>query len=60
MSRQTTPWCPRNLFHCEANGPLGRFGDYVWADTKAEAEMEFYREHGVFPTFVQRDKGRRK
>jgi hypothetical protein len=47
----------RWLYHCLANGPLGRFGDYVWADTKAEAEVEFHRIHGVYPTWLQRKKG---
>jgi hypothetical protein len=46
-----------SLYHCLANSPLGRFGAYVYANSRAEAEMEFFREHGVFPTFVER-KGR--
>jgi hypothetical protein len=50
----------RWLYHCTANSPIGQFGGWVWADSKAGAEMEFYREHGVFPTFVQRDKRGRK
>lgn len=42
-----------NLYHCLANGIFGRFGDYIWAATRAAAEKEFYALHGTWPTFVQ-------
>lgn len=41
------------LYHCLANGAFGRFGDYIWADTRAAAEVEFYRQHGAWPSLVQ-------
>jgi hypothetical protein len=53
--KNATPWCPRNLFHCEANGILGgRFGDYIWAANRSEAIQEFERQHGVLPSVVKR------
>jgi hypothetical protein len=45
----------RNLFHCIANGITGgRFGNYIWADTKSEAIREFERLHGVIPHAVKK------
>ena len=41
-----------NLYHCQANGPFGRFGDYVYAATRAEAERRFYQQYGYWPTYV--------
>ena len=40
------------LYHCLANGIFGRFGDYIWANTRGQAEVEFYRQHGSWPSQV--------
>jgi len=40
------------LYHCLANGIFGRFGDYIWAHTRGQAEVEFYRQHGAWPSQV--------
>jgi hypothetical protein len=45
----------RNLWQCEARSRSGsRFGDYLWADTKSDAILEFERLHGVIPHIVKR------
>ena len=41
-----------NLYHCQANGPFGRFGDYVYAASRAEAERRFHAHHGCWPTHI--------
>jgi hypothetical protein len=44
-------------FYCTANSPIGRFGDLIWAATRAAAEAEFHRIHGVYPTLVKLIRG---
>ena len=40
----------RSLYYCEANGVFGRFGDYVWAASRMDAELEFLNKHHARPT----------
>jgi hypothetical protein len=40
------------LWHCMANGLFGAFGDYIWAPSRSEARLKFYREHKCTPTRV--------
>lgn len=44
-------------YYCTANGLSGRFGDLIWAQTRAAAEVEFQRIHGVWPTLVKLIRG---
>jgi hypothetical protein len=39
-----------NLYYCQANGVFGRFGDYVWAKSRVDAELEFQNKHHSWPT----------
>lgn len=45
-----------SLYHCEANGVFGRFGDWVWARSRTEAEIKFLQHHGVKPTRIEKEK----
>jgi hypothetical protein len=40
------------LWHCMANGIFGPFGDYIWAPSRSEARLKFYRQHKCTPTRV--------
>lgn len=48
-TRKPSHGLSRHLWHGLATNFLGRFGDYVWADTKKDAELEFQRLHHVLP-----------
>jgi hypothetical protein len=39
-----------NLYYCQANGVFGRFGDYVWAKSRVDAELDFQLKHHAWPT----------
>jgi hypothetical protein len=52
--RKPSHGLPRNYWHCLATNFLGRFGDYVWADTKKDAELEFFRLHHVLPHQIKK------
>ena len=43
----------KRLFYCQANGPFGQFGDYVWARNRQEAARAFRAHHGEVPTLIQ-------
>jgi hypothetical protein len=42
-----------NLYYCTANSPIGRFGEYVFAASRAEAEVKFQAEHGIYPIQIK-------
>jgi hypothetical protein len=42
-----------NLYYCTANSPIGQFGEYVFATSRAEAEIKFHSEHGTYPTQIK-------
>ena len=42
-----------NLYLCTANGVFGPFGDYVHADTPAEARRKFQQQFKVSPFSVK-------
>lgn len=41
-----------NLYLCTANGVFGPFGDYVHANTPAEARLKFCQQFKVTPFSV--------
>jgi hypothetical protein len=49
-----------NLYYCTANGNFAPFGEYIYANTRAEAETKFHNAHGVYPnqTTLERRAGR--
>ena len=41
-----------NLYHCQANGVFGPFGEYIHASTPAEARLKFWRAFRTSPLSV--------
>lgn len=43
----------KRLFYCHANGPFGKYGDYVWARNREKAAAAFKEKHGDTPIIIE-------
>jgi hypothetical protein len=47
-----------SLYFCQSTDPLfGILGDYFWAKSRMDAELQFQNKHNLWPHYVRREWG---